>query len=106
MTAVGTLGSEMQDICRICVLSTHPVRNILPKSATHLRFIAGLVGFAQLCQPFLRPITHWQHNCFLKHLELLLFGKMKTAFPSISEAVRPFAWVAVSFVPYVFLRPQ
>jgi hypothetical protein len=52
------------------------------------------------------PISHWDHNRFLIHFEMTTPGEVKATLPRIPEPVGPFAWMAVLFVPAVFLRPQ
>gem|GEM_PF-6713447 len=106
MSTVCTFSCHMQYVSWISVISSHPMRDVLSKAATHMGYIANSVNFTQFFEPLVLPISHWHHNGLLEHLEALLLSEMETSFPCIPKSIRPFAWIAVLFMPDIFFSPK
>ena len=76
MFAIGTFSREMNDVCRIDLVSTDPIGDILTKSTFDFGFISYLISFAQMMQTCLGPTPYGNHDSFLVHIKLALFIKL------------------------------
>lgn len=106
MVLVTALGSKVQDVGWICHRPLCPVGDVLTKTTADLRIEAHHVVLAQRLQARIGPIAHRNHHRFLIHFELARLGEMQATLPSITEAVWPFAGIAVTFMPDVLLCPK
>ncbi len=106
MIFVVTFRCQMNHIGRISHVAGKPVGNVFAETTSHPGIVTNSIGFTQVFQPSLSPISHRNHYRFLVHGKSFTLVELKQPFPSVSEAVRPLAGIAIFFVPNKLLCPK
>jgi hypothetical protein len=106
MVLVRAFGRKMEHVGRVRHVPANPVGNLLPESALDFGIVPPFVRLAQILEPGVSPVPHWDHDLILKHFEVARFAEMQTPLPRIPETVGPLARVTVALVPDVFLCPE
>ncbi len=106
MLFVVTFCRKMKHIGRISHVTALPVGDIFSESTTNIGLIASLVSLAEIFETGFGPVPHRYHDFFLVHIKFSCFIELQTSFPSISEAIGPFAGKTVFFMPDKFFCPE
>ncbi len=103
---VSALCCEMQYVIGVGQFAPNPVGDVLPKAGSNAAVESHYVVGAEPAQTFSGPVTHWHHHRLLIHVKMAGLIELEAALPGVAEAVRPFAGMAVLFMPDELLRPE